>query len=95
MALFIRMYECEHVNPFLHRLFLDHDIISYFETTLKKIKKNLSKVLNSFENIMENGAFALKEQMLHFPTLYFKGVKSKGLTNRIELRIAKTSIQFW
>ena len=33
---------------------------------MKKFKKNLSKVLNTFENIMENGAFAPKEQMLHF-----------------------------
>ena len=33
---------------------------------MKKFKKKLSKVLNSFENIMENGAFAPKEQMLHF-----------------------------
>ena len=33
----------------------------------KKIKKNLSKVLNTFKNIMENGAFAQNEQMLHFP----------------------------
>ena len=42
----------------LQTLFLDHDIIFYFKTTLKKIKKNLSQVLNTFENIMENGAFA-------------------------------------
>ena len=27
----------------------------------------LSKALNTFENIMENGAFAPNEQMLHFP----------------------------
>ena len=33
---------------------------------LKKFNKNLSEVLNNFENIMENGAFAPKEQMLHF-----------------------------
>ena len=53
----------------------------------KKINKKLVK-LSNFENIMENGAFAPKEQLLHFP-LYFqlhdiskasKGVKwSKGL----------------
>ena len=48
------------VNPLLHRLFLDHDIIFYFKTTLKKIQI-------TFENIIENGAFAPKEQMLHFP----------------------------
>ena len=28
--------------------------------------KSLSLVLNTFENIMENGAFAPKEQMLYF-----------------------------
>ena len=33
----------------------------------KKIMKHLSSVLNTFENILENGAFAPKEQMLHFP----------------------------
>ena len=27
-------------------------------STLKNFKKNLTKVLNTFENIMENGAFA-------------------------------------
>ena len=48
-------------------LFLDHDIIFYFLTTLEIFKKNLSQVLNTFENIMENGAFAPKEQMLYFP----------------------------
>ena len=36
----------------------------------KKIK-NLCEVLNTFENNMENGAFAPKEQMLHSP-LYFQ-----------------------
>ena len=47
------------INPLLCRLFLDHDFIFYFKTTLKKIKKKLRKVLNTFENIMENEAFAL------------------------------------
>ena len=42
--------------------FLDHDIIFYFQTTLQNIMKNLSKILNTFENIIENGAFAPKEQ---------------------------------
>ena len=54
------------VNPLLHRLFLDHNIIFYFYTALKKFKKNVSQVLKTFENIIENGAFAPKEQMLHF-----------------------------
>ena len=38
-----------------------------FLDNIKIIQENLSTVLNTFENIMENGAFALKEQMLHFP----------------------------
>ena len=33
---------------------------------LKKFNKNLSEVLNTFEINMENGAFAAKEQILHF-----------------------------
>ena len=37
-------------------LFLDHN--SLFLDNIEKIKKILSKVLNTFENIMENGAFA-------------------------------------
>ena len=57
-------------NPLLHRLNLDHDIIFYFWTTLEKLKKKFSKVLNTFQNIMENGAFAQKEQMLHFPEYF-------------------------
>ena len=31
---------------------------------LKKFNKNLSEVLNTSENSLENGAFAPKEQML-------------------------------
>ena len=56
------------LNPLLHRLYLDNDNIFYFQTTMKKFKKKkISSVLNTFENIMENGALAPKEQMLHFP----------------------------
>ena len=51
------------LNHLLLRLFLDHDIIFYFKTALKKFRKNLSSVLNTFESIMENGAFTLLEQM--------------------------------
>ena len=36
------------VNPLLHRLFLDHDIIFYLETKLKKGKKKFRKVLKIF-----------------------------------------------
>ena len=52
------VYMCPCINPLLHRLFLDHDIIFYF-----KQQKKLRYVLNTFENILENGAFAPKEQM--------------------------------
>ena len=34
---------------------------------IEKIKKNFKLSFEYFENIMENGAFAPKEQMLHFP----------------------------
>ena len=54
-----------HLNPLLHRLYLDHDIIFYFRQHLKYSRK--LKLSLEFENIMENGAFAPKEQMLHFP----------------------------
>ena len=37
---------------------------------MKKIKKNLSKVLNTFENVMETGAFAPMEQMLFFHDIF-------------------------
>ena len=33
----------------------------------ENFEKKLSKVLNTFENIMENGGFASLEQMLDFP----------------------------
>ena len=36
-------------------------------TQIRCLSRLLSKVLNTFENIMENGTFATKEQMLHFP----------------------------
>ena len=39
--------------------------------------KKLSKVLNTFENIMENGEFAPKKQMIHI--LYFFQIHDKGL----------------
>ena len=38
---------------------------------LEKFNKNLIEDLSTFENIMENGAFAPKEQMLNFP-YYFQ-----------------------
>ena len=43
-------------NPLLHVLFLDHHFL--FLDNIEKIKKNLRKVLNTFENIIENGALA-------------------------------------
>ena len=54
---------------------------SIFITLKKKKQENLSKVLNTFENIMENEAFAPKEQIFLFSifsnTLYFKGIKRR------------------
>ena len=63
----ISVYSKTCLYPLLHMLFLDLDIIFYFKTTLKETQEKLSPVLNTFENIMENGAFALLEKMLHFP----------------------------
>ena len=42
-----------------------------FLDNIEKIQENFNLSFESFENIMENGAFALKEQMLHLP-LYFQ-----------------------
>ena len=50
--------------------FFIHFIIFYIKTTLKNFKKNLSSVLNTFENIMENGEFVPKEQMLPFSIIF-------------------------
>ena len=47
------------LNSLLHLLFLNHDIFFLFLDDIEKIQ-----VLDTFENIMENGAFAPKEQML-------------------------------
>ena len=40
------------------------------QSSFGSIKINLSSVVNTFENIMENGAFAPKEQMIHFPKYF-------------------------
>ena len=54
---------------------------SIFRQHFKIFKKNLSQVLNTFENIMDNGAFALLEQMLHFPNFQIRDMSktSKGV----------------
>ena len=46
-----------------------HNIFKYmiFQRRYYGVKEKLCKVLNSFENMMKNGAFAPKKQMLHFP----------------------------
>ena len=54
-----------------------------FLGNIEKIQENFSNDLNTFEKIMEDEAFAPKEQMLHFP-LYFQSRQtalswSKGL----------------
>ena len=51
-------------------LFLDHDIFFLFLDNIEKIKKTFSKVLNTFENIMENGAFVPKEQCSIFHNIF-------------------------
>ena len=58
------------LNPILHRLFLDHDIIFHLLDNIEEILKNISSVLNTFENVMENGAFAPNERMLNFLTYF-------------------------
>ena len=47
------------INPLLHRLFLDHDIILHFKTTLKKIQKNLRAIpeKNTWEGKMAGDIF--------------------------------------
>ena len=49
-----------------------HCLLTFFilDSIEKKSRKKLSKVLNTFENIMENGAFALMEQMLDSPQYF-------------------------
>ena len=44
---------------------------SFLDKIEKKIKKNLSKVLNTFENIMENGAFAPKSKCSIFHNIFY------------------------
>ena len=52
---------------------------SIFRQYFKKIKNNLSKVLNTFENVMANGAFAPKSKCLIFHNI-FNFLLSKELT---------------
>ena len=59
--------EKECLRPLLHSPFLDQDIIFILLDNIGKNQESFSQVLNSFENIMKNGAFCPKEQMLHFP----------------------------
>ena len=56
------------INPLLQRLFVDYDIIFFLLLDIEKIQVKFKlKVLNTFGNIMENGAFAPKDQIFHFP----------------------------
>ena len=44
-----------YINPLLHMLFLDHDIIFLFLDNVEKIQEKFKlKFLNTFEDIMEN-----------------------------------------
>ena len=45
------MKRAKAINPLLFRLFLDHDIIFFFLTTLKKNQEKFKLI--TFENIME------------------------------------------
>ena len=54
------------INPLLHRLFIDHDIDFYFLENIDRTREKFNLSFENFENIMENGAFAPKEQTLHF-----------------------------
>ena len=47
-------------------LYLDHDIIFYF-SNIEKIQEKFDK---SFENIMENGAFAKKSKCSIFHNIF-------------------------
>ena len=60
---------------------------SIFRQHRKKFKENLKTVLNTFENIMENGAFAPEEQILHFP-LYFQIHDISWASNGIIISVA-------
>ena len=58
------------VNPLLHMLFFRSWHNFLFLDNIEKINKSLSKVLNTFEDIMENGAFAPMELMLLFHNIF-------------------------
>ena len=77
------------VNPIRHRLFLDHDIIFDSSTILNKIqrKSNLRKILNTSENILENGAFAPNEQMLNFPYFQIHDISKASKGAIMEYRV--------
>ena len=64
----------------VHKLFLDHDIIFYFQITLKNLEKNLRKVLNTIENIMENGAYYVVFQRHQKALLWSKGLNTNSFT---------------
>ena len=55
------------INPLLHRLFFIPFLHFLFLDNVEKINKDFDEVLNTFENIKENGAFAHKKKMLHYP----------------------------
>ena len=68
------------VNPLPHKLYLEHCIIFYKEFKFSNIFPNFFFLhFNSFENIMENGTFALQEQMFHFSLYFRKSYISKAL----------------
>ena len=65
----------ESFNLLLHRLFLDHNIIFYFKTPLKKIKKKLRKYYGKWSICSKraNAPFSI----IFSNSKYFKGVKRR------------------
>ena len=71
-------------------LLLDHDIISIIIQYKKKIKEKI-KVLNTFENIMENRAFALWSKCSIFRTISkIHSIKGDIMEERVK-RFRQTS----
>ena len=69
----------KHDNQTLYSIGYFHIMTSSILDNIEiKIKKKLNKVLKTFENSIENGAFALIEQMPHFQYYFQKPDSSKA-----------------
>ena len=83
LSSFVYIFSCvavlSWVNPLLHSLIVDHDLVFYFQTTLKKIKKKLS--FEYFWKYYWKWSICSKRANAPFSIIfwnawYFKGVKS-------------------